>query len=159
MQDAPYREIALRARNGSVRAVTKVSPEDYEWLSRWRWKLTAKGYAQRTTTRGRNQWTSVRMARAILGLNPGDPRLADHVNRDRLDNRRSNLRIIDAADSEQNVGARGGTSGFRGVFRDERSERWYAKVGDMYLGSFVTEPEAAAAAKVGRLLLFPYAED
>lgn len=157
MQAASYREIPLHARDGSVRAVTKVSPEDYEWLSRYRWKLTPKGYAQRETSRN-GRWTSVRMHRAVMRLEYGDPLEVDHINLDKLDNRRSNLRIVTSAQQSENVPARGGASAHRGVFRSS-SGRWFAKVRDVHLGMFETEIEAVAAAKVGRRLLMPNAVD
>jgi hypothetical protein len=55
-----------------------------------RWYLNGSataGYAVSTEHK-----RMVLMSREILGLERGDKREADHENRDRLDNRRSNLR-------------------------------------------------------------------
>lgn len=81
--------------------------------------------------------------RWILGLERGDPRKGDHVNGKPFDNRRSNLRIVDASGSSSNVKGRG-KSGYRGVYPCRG--KWQARGkldGRMYhLGTYDT-PEAA----------------
>lgn len=72
----------------------------------------------------------------------------DHINRQRADNRLSNLRLSDAFLNKHNQGIRRtNTSGFKGVCREGR--RWTAQInafGKMHrLGTF-SSPELAAAA-------------
>lgn len=150
-------EIPLRARDGSIKAMTKVSLEDADYLNRHRWKLTAKGYAQREMYDG-TQWRSVRMHRAIMDLPIGDPRQVDHINRDKLDNRRENLRIVTSAEQRQNVPARGGSSPYRGVFRHSDGN-WWGRVGETYVGYYADERECAAAVLDARRRLYPIATD
>jgi HNH endonuclease len=157
MQDAPYMEIPLRTREGKVRAYTKVSPEDFDRLNAVRWHLTSKGYARRTTTTSGGRQVKVNMARAVLGLDPDDPRMVDHRNRDKLDNRRGNLRIVTEEQNRQNQPQRESSSRFRNVYR--HGDKWQATVIHRHLGVYDTEEEAAIAARVGRMLLLPYAED
>jgi hypothetical protein len=64
-----------------------VDAEDVEQLSQSRWLLAAVGYA--VASGGRRY-----MHREILGLVPGDGLQCDHINGDKLDNRRSNLRAV-----------------------------------------------------------------
>jgi hypothetical protein len=102
------------------------------------------------------------MHRLILGLPVGDPRLGDHINRNRLDNRRSNLRIVDRAGNGQNVGSRAGsTSSFRGVSWDSRNRKWSAQCmlrQKLYhLGRYTSEIEAARAAAAFRAEHMPFA--
>ena len=72
-----------------------VDDEDFEWLNQWTWcggcskkNCCTKGlmyYAKRT---------GISMHRQILGLKAGDKRRVKHINRNNLDNRRSNLEIV-----------------------------------------------------------------
>jgi hypothetical protein len=87
----------------------------------------------------------------------GDERIVDHINRDKLDNRKSNLRFVDASESSSNT-ARRGRSGLRGVYR-HKTGRWYAKAqvrGKMhYLGTYETSEEAYEVVHQWRLLNMP----
>lgn len=53
----------------------------------------------------------------------------DHINRDRSDNRISNLRIVTRSENQQNHKLRkDNTSGFSGISRDRRSGKWHARI-------------------------------
>ena len=72
----------------------------------------------------------------------------DHKNRNKLDNRISNLRISTRAQNMGNIGARKKNShGFKGIYFHRGIQRWAANIGSptKYLGSFKTKNEAAAA--------------
>jgi hypothetical protein len=89
------------------------------------------------------------MHRELLGLEPGDPLQCDHINRDRLDNRRANLRIVTSAANNTNLGSRGGTSKYRGVHWNKDRHAWHAQARlnghARYLGLFPLEDDAARA--------------
>jgi len=74
----------------------------------------------------------------------------DHVNRDRQDNRQSNLRLATHSQSgaNRNVGSTG-TSRYRGVYRHYRLPRWVAQIkvqGKVkYLGLYDSQEDAARA--------------
>lgn len=74
--------------------------------------------------------------------------LTDHVNHDGLDNRRANLRLATPEQSAHNTRAAGGTSRFKGVYRDRRG-KWAAMIRSAgktrYLGTFDDEEAAARA--------------
>lgn len=129
-----------------------IDAED-SYLLRWRWRLNASGYAVRSVYRPsikRN--TPYGMHRAVLGLAFGDPLCADHINGDKLDNRRANLRAVTQRQNQQNrQGAKAGNqSGFRGVCFNKRKGNWRAYVGAEYLGSFPTPEQAAHVAAEAR---------
>ena len=93
------KEIPLR----NSAEVALVSDEDYEWLSQYKWYYTGKGYAQTAIwDREAKKQRRPLMHRMILGLERGDKRLSDHVNREKLDNRRENLRIVNSRQSLRN---------------------------------------------------------
>lgn len=86
--------------------------------------------------------------RWLLGLRSHDGRIGDHRNGDKLDNRRSNLRVVSPSESSANVSA-SGPSGYRGVYR-ARSGRWIARGKrdgrNVQLGTFDTIEQAACVA-------------
>ena len=144
---AETRRIPLRRRDGTIVAYALVDAADYEWLNRWRWCLDSKGYAARGERRAGKQ-RHIRMHRQILGLEHGDSRQGDHINLDRLDYRRENLRIAPrgAKDNQQNVPSQAGTSRYRGVTWNKECRKWQARVTldgkNHYLGLFDDEVEA-----------------
>ncbi len=79
-----------------------VDAVDYEWLSRWKWKRHIQGYACRTTyDKETKRFPLLLMHRIILGdIPPG--MTVDHINREKRDNRRSNLRIVTQGENNRN---------------------------------------------------------
>ncbi len=136
------REIQLS--NGGVAIV---DADDYERINRWRWARSPNGYAGRTATGGKK----VLMHRQILGAKEGDE--VDHINREKLDNRRSNLRFVTRSQNMHNrPRQKNNTSGAKGVSHDPThrgKKKWRAsiQVNGRYklVGRFVTMEEAVAA--------------
>jgi len=144
--------LPLLNRDGEVVGHTLLDPADVEWFSEWRWRLHADGYACRgRKVNGRS--TVVMLHRQVLGLPSESEFFPDHINRDRLDNRRVNLRVVTRSVNNINRGRfASATSPFRGVYRTETragTVRWRAAVrrnGTIRnLGNFGT-PETADAA-------------
>lgn len=131
-------------------AAIRVSDIDAD-LAEFAWFSNSNGYAVRA---GNHSPRLVRMHRVIAGRMLGRKlerhELVDHINRNRLDNRRSNLRIVGYAENNRNVEARG-SSGYKGVYPNPGSKQrpWLAKATidykQVYLGSFSTKKEAAKA--------------
>jgi hypothetical protein len=77
--------------------------------------------------------------------------VVDHINHDRLDNRRANLRAVANVLNLANSGANKTAvySQFKGVTYDQRRRRWIAQITIEYngrkLGQFATEEQAALA--------------
>lgn len=164
MQDAPYRELPLRDHEGEARAFVRVDATDYDALAVYNWHLAANGYAARSQRFGPGVKRMIYMHRVILGLAHGDSRAVDHINRDGLDNRRSNLRIVTDAQNKQNLAPRAGcTSRFRGVALIRTSGMWraYASLDGkrQHLGCFETEEAAARAARAFRAKNMPFANE
>lgn len=80
-----------------------------------------------------------------LGSMAEDPIEVDHINGDRLDNRRANLRLATHQENGRNVGGRVGA--LKRVDRHGRGWRAQIKVNGetLYLGTFDTPEEAARA--------------
>lgn len=157
--------IGLLARDGSVKAYALIDATDAEWAGQYTWGVTGN-YAVRRVYHGRHTPDErIFLHRELLGLEAGDRREGDHINRDKLDNRRGNLRIVpDKAAQRQNIPShRDAASPHRGVSFIKATGKWNARltVAGQYhhVGHFRTEQEAAAAVKVARARLMPYAVD
>lgn len=164
MPDTPYRTIPLRRVDGSTRAEVIVDEADYDWLSQWRWSYIKswRAYAYRSLKRGGKRYTLM-MHRVILGLEPGDAALVDHINGNGLDNRRANLRPCTKSENAQNLGdlIATNTSGYRGVHWETARKKWVARGiinGEHhFLGRFATAEEAAVVAAAWRTEHMPFA--
>lgn len=156
----------MLARDGSVRAHALVDADRFDELSHYRWHLSPHGYVHRLTLISEEGRPRRRMSmhRQVLGLEFGDRRHVDHINRDKLDNRRANLRLTAGSiENLQNVGAReGATSRFRGVCWDAENARWVAQVSHAgkrhMVGRFRSEIAAALEAEAVRSVLLPFAQ-
>jgi hypothetical protein len=103
------------------------------------------------------------MHRFVLGLRKGDPRKVDHKNRNRLDNRRENLRVVTSAENAQNLERNYGRSRHRGVAWHKVTKKWRAVVRldgrQHHLGYFDDEDEAGAVASAFRAQHMPFSSD
>jgi hypothetical protein len=129
--------------------VALVDDEDYEWLNRYKW-YEAVGYAGRNVTNPAGGKTRLLMHREILGLGYEDASHVDHINRNRLDNHRANLRICLNAENRRNQKAQsGGYSRFKGVTWHKRDSKWLAHIRYEtklhFLGYYKVEEGAARA--------------
>lgn len=123
-----------------------VDEADLPRLSRVSWHLHSSGYA-RQTTRVDGKQIRTYMHRLIAGAQTGD--ITDHINGNRLDNRRCNLRLVDASQSGANrrVASNNRSTGVLGVHC--RAGRFTAYIRyrgvRRYLGSFDTLEDARGA--------------
>lgn len=118
-----------------------VDDADYEWLNQWKWAVN-RGYATRRTT-----GKTIRMHRLVLGCKPDE--FTDHINGDRLDNRRANLRVATMAQNNQNRPRKSGRSGYRGVHWHGSHYGWSVRLkanGKSYSCGMFRDPVAGAKA-------------
>lgn len=124
-------KIPLSGKRGAGKFML-VDVEDVPKLAGIRWHLTDNGYAV-NRTRG----TNIRAHRLIMNTPKGMD--TDHRNRDRLDNRKSNLRVCTRSENLQNKAA-------IGVWLDKRRGTWQAEITvnkkKRYLGAYKTREEA-----------------
>ncbi len=141
--------------------VTKVSDEDYEELNQFKWfaKETPNGqyYAMRSVRLKNGKQGKLTMARHILGCEKGDGMVTDHIDGEKLDNRRSNIRVCTQAQNVQNSRMQSNnTSGAKGVCRNGR--KWMAYIGfhgkHGTIGRFKNVLDAARAYDARALELF-----
>lgn len=126
--------------------VAIVDDEDFEEISKHNWQYHA-GYAARTFTPSGGRKTIIWMHREINGTPTGMH--TDHIDLDRLNNRRGNLRTCTARQNFANAArSKANTTGSKGVTRRECGFfRARIMVGrkSHSLGNFSTLEAAAAA--------------
>jgi hypothetical protein len=156
------RRIPLRNRAGEVVTYACVDAVDAE-LADYRWHRAANGYVARRERGRRRGLGIVLMHRQVLGLKKGDGFQVDHIDGDKLNNRRSNLRIVTNAQNGQNIQRAGGSSRYRGVSWHQLRGAWRARVmvngKERHLGLFETEEEAARVAAAARVHAFSHANE
>lgn len=129
--------------------VAIVDDADYDALVRHKWhahKSNGGYYAQRKANgTHRAKRADIAMHRQIMA-GPGTGRCIDHINRDTLDNRRSNLRVCTNAENHWNHRPYShSASRFRGV--STHRAHWRAQIYNLgrpiHIGYFASELEAA----------------
>lgn len=124
-----------------------VDDDDYDRLSNHSWCLDIGGGYPMT----RHKTKQYRMHRMIMPAPRGF--VTDHINRNKLDNRKTNLRVVTNSENMHNVGIRStNTSGYRGVTYSNRDRVWIAQVKVNYknivIGRF-KDKESAVIAREG----------
>jgi hypothetical protein len=151
------KRIPLSGRIGNGLYVI-VDDENYELALQYSWSLSVRGYVQ-TSVRLKEDWRKIKVLflhRMLIAINPGE--LVDHINRNRLDNRRSNLRHCTYSENSQNRRkiAKNTTSRYVGVTL--KKGRWKASImkdaKTISLGCYGSESEAALAYNVKALQLY-----
>ena len=88
--------IALGGKHGLGKSII-IDDADYEKVSQVKWSIDSTGYPQ-----GRYCGKTIRLHNLLLGKSNRKNQI-DHINRDRLDNRRSNLRIVSQMENLNNA--------------------------------------------------------
>jgi hypothetical protein len=101
-----------------------VDDEDYEEISKLKWCCTDNGYALRRSGDGRNKREYLH--KRLIGVNNS---MVDHINGDRLDNRKCNLREVTVQQNNFNKSARKKSSSvFKGVYFCNTKRKWRASI-------------------------------
>lgn len=121
-----------------------VDDDDYEVLSKFNWQVDKYGtvYSHKTD-KGR-----ILIHRYITNC-PKDLEV-DHIDGNRLNNQKSNLRLVSSSQNKMNRGARKDCkSGYKGVSWNTKNNNWNARIKTpttyKHLGVFTTKEEAAEA--------------
>lgn len=125
------KEIILSGKKANGMSV-KVDDTDYEKYNHLRWHLSSTGYAIRRTN-----GETIRLHRLIMNCPEG--MVIDHLNGDKLDCRRSNMRICS---QEENARNRHNTKGY---CYDKEKGRWMVRYRGKFCGRYNTEEEAKKA--------------
>ena len=126
----------------------KIDDRDYKLVKDIPWHLSCG-----TALGGSKKFGKpILMHRLIMKAKEGYE--VDHINHDRLDNRRSNLRLCSHGNNKYNSSKRStNTSGYKGVYRVAHISKWVARLQKdnkhHILGYFANKHEAAKAYNKG----------
>jgi hypothetical protein len=127
--------------------VAIVDDDDFKFLMQWYWYYSKGGYAVRNGYVGNKRGT-IYMSCEIMKSPSGSD--VDHISRNKLDNRKENLRICSRIENMANTSKhKNNTSGYKGVSWHKASKKWLANISIEYkrihLGLFDSPIEAARA--------------
>lgn len=128
--------------------VVLVDAEDFDRVARHRWYRHNTGYIQASVKPGAGQrHASLLLHRFVMFGFPATGPMLDHINRDKLDCRKANLRVCDFTQNQGNMrrDPERKTSQYHGVCWDKQGKRWRAKCAGRGVGTFQIEHEAAVA--------------
>jgi hypothetical protein len=116
-----------------------------EFLKNWKWCCTQYGYAVRGFYKSSGKRGILFLHHAVIGR-PLNGLQVDHIDGDRLNNTRGNLRIVSSRENGQNRKVKS-ASGLVGVYRNWG--KWLAQIyisGEKrHLGRFATKKDASRA--------------
>ena len=131
--------------------VALVDDEDFEKVNQFKWHATKSNrcnslYALCFISTNKPR---LRMHRLIMNVTDNNV-FVDHINRNGLDNRKSNLRLCSNAQNQINkTKHKNNTSGYKGVFYSKQHKKFRANIGykgrKIFIGLFDTAIEAAKA--------------
>lgn len=118
-----YAEIILRNKKGEEVGRAIVDLKDLDMVMQYKWSLNRHGYARTRLKDGR----MLSLHKFITGTDENT--IVDHINRNRLDNRKENLRIVSWNENAINKGLQSNNkSGVAGVSYYKRRKRWVAEI-------------------------------
>lgn len=132
---------------GKKGGIAFVNEKDFDQVSKYGWSMNADGYAL-ATIEGISILMHHFVAKQYMKDIP-DNQIIDHINRNRLDNRRENLRLLTRKLNGDNKSLYKNkkSSIYRGVYRDKKSKKYRVRTNiggkRVNMGCYITEEEAA----------------
>ena len=126
-----------------------VDNNSFNYISKFKWYFGPDGYARRSQYIGLKNGNpivkTIRMHHLIVKKPDGF--VIDHIDGDRLNNTRSNLRVATRSQNNMNRISLNGSSKYKGVTWNKKSKKWQAQIWMnnkcKVLGQFLNEKEAA----------------
>lgn len=122
--------------------------DDYDLIKNYCWWETTNGYI-----------VSKNIALHRIIMSAGKDEIIDHINHNKLDNRKCNLRKCTRGQNNINIGKRiNNTSGYTGVFYKKDRQKWGARIninGEKHsLGCYINKEDAIKARKQAEEMYF-----
>lgn len=143
-----YAEIVMYDKNCNENGRAIIDLDDVEKIKDYKWSIN-HGYV--------NTFPNIRLHRLIT--NCSEDKVVDHINHNKLDNRKSNLRICSQHQNMMNkIKQNNNKSGYTGVYWSNEKSRWYAQItvnkNTINLGYFNTKEDAIYSRKQAEIKYF-----
>lgn len=125
--------IELSGKHGKGK-VAIVDADTFEKYGHLRWHLSNWGYAMRRVGGRNTPKKTILLHRLVMDAKSGE--IVDHRNRNKLDNRRINLRICSISENNRN------RSGVKGYTFDKLHKRWVVRFNKKFISYCDSEEEA-----------------
>lgn len=124
-------------------------------VSKYYWRVDSKGYIKR----GDTNLPKMMLHWFVMGLEAKHKYQVDHINQNKMDNRKENLRMVTCHQNNMNHGiTKANKSGYVGVFWYKKNKRWLSKISlnnhNIYLGYTDDLIEGAQMYNVASKFLF-----
>lgn len=143
-----YAEVVLcdKFNNEVARAIIDI--EDTDKIKEFSWCLDDYGYAHSSNP-------TKRLHQLLINYDT-NINIVDHIDKNKLNNRKSNLRICTKLENNRNIGIqKNNNSGFTGVIYDDKRGLWVSSITvnykNVYLGSYKTYKEAVKSRILGEI--------
>lgn len=122
-----YAEIIVRNKQGAIKGKALIDLDDVDKCKRFKWGMYSNGYFYGNI----NKILRIRLHRFVLGLDDWNiNNEVDHINRNRADNRKSNLRIVNRSDNNKNRNksySKAVNMNNDNVYFDKKRNRYYGR--------------------------------
>jgi hypothetical protein len=142
--------VMLPVKSNGKWLYTFVDVQTFMNVKDYNWHLGNRGYAMTHVRKEDGSRTQVGIHRMAMNLSFGDKVDVDHIDGNKLNNHRRNLRICDRSENLSNRGfQKNNTSGYKGVCFDKRANKWMSQIQHqgrkIHIGYYFTPEEAAHA--------------
>jgi hypothetical protein len=124
-------------------AETMIDLEDLEKVKYTKWRISASGYAMNNS---KFRGSTIFLHRVVLDTD----QFVDHINHNKLDNRKENLRIVTKSQNQMNCN-------YKGIYR-QKNGKYHAQIKinqkGICLGTYIDEEEALFARWYAETILF-----
>jgi hypothetical protein len=143
------KKFTITQRNGTKHIVS-VDDDDWDLVSKhtWRVRIHRDGYLQavRTTVKRNGIKTTLTLHHLLLGPVPPGKDSIDHIDRNPLNNCRTNLRFATWREQKINQGLNStNTSGVTGVYWHKRDNKWHVRIDRKHVGYYEVFEKACEA--------------
>jgi predicted hydrolase (HD superfamily) len=131
-----------------------IDNDDYEYINQFKWRMSSQGYAQsHTRNKETNKYKTTLMHR-VINNTPAEL-LTDHINHNKLDNRKVNLKTATPLQNQHNrLKHKNNKSGYNGIFWYEKYKYWQVQCGRHHIGQYKNLKDAIKARKIAESQYF-----